>query len=199
MSKEFLDAVKKRRSIYAISKESVLSDEQLERLIGEAVLHTPSSFNSQSARVVVLLNEQHNKLWDLTTETLRQVVPAENFGPTQDKMTAFRNGYGTVLFFEDQAVIEGLQEKFALYKDNFPVWSEQSSGMLQFVVWTALEAEGYGATLQHYNPLINDAVSKEWNIPDTWKLIAQMPFGKPTAAPGEKEFAPLENRLKVFK
>ncbi|BFH14290.1 hypothetical protein WJ0W_001483 [Paenibacillus melissococcoides] len=35
MSKEFLDAVKKRRSIYAISKDSVLSDEQLERLPGE--------------------------------------------------------------------------------------------------------------------------------------------------------------------
>ncbi|BFH68515.1 nitroreductase [Paenibacillus dendritiformis] len=199
MSKEFLEAIKKRRSIYAISKESVLSDEQLERLIGEAVLHTPSAFNSQSARVVVLLKEQHDKLWDLTTETLRQVVPAENFGPTEEKMRSFRNGYGTVLYFEDQTVIEGLQEKFALYKDNFPVWSEQSSGMLQLVVWTALEAEGYGATLQHYNPLIDDAVRKEWNLPSTWKLIAQMPFGKPTAEPGEKQFQPLEERMKVFK
>lgn len=199
MSKEFLEAIKKRRSIYAISKESVLSDEQLERLIGEAVLHTPSAFNSQSARVVVLLKEQHDKLWDLTTETLRQLVPAENFGPTEEKMRSFRNGYGTVLYFEDQTVIEGLQEKFALYKDNFPVWSEQSSGMLQLVVWTALEAEGYGATLQHYNPLIDDAVRKEWNLPSTWKLIAQMPFGKPTAEPGEKQFQPLEERMKVFK
>ncbi|MDU5143734.1 MAG: nitroreductase family protein [Paenibacillus dendritiformis] len=199
MSKEFLEAIKKRRSIYAISKESVLSDEQLERLIGEAVLHTPSAFNSQSARVVVLLKEQHDKLWDLTTETLRQVVPAENFGPTEEKMRSFRNGYGTVLYFEDQTVIEGLQENFALYKDNFPVWSEQSSGMLQLVVWTALEAEGYGATLQHYNPLIDDAVRKEWNLPSTWKLIAQMPFGKPTAEPGEKQFQPLEERMKVFK
>ncbi|MBG9791319.1 nitroreductase [Paenibacillus dendritiformis] len=199
MSAAFLDAVKKRRSIYAISKESVLSDEQLERLIGEAVLHTPTAFNSQSARVVVLLKEQHDKLWDLTTETLRQVVPAENFGATEEKMRSFRNGYGTVLYFEDQAVIQGLQEQFALYKDNFPIRSEQSSGMLQLVVWTALEAEGYGATLQHYNPLIDDAVRKEWNIPSTWKLIAQMPFGKPTAAPGEKQFAPLGERLQVFK
>ena len=30
--------------------------------------------------------------------------------------------------------------------------------MLQLVVWTALEAEGLGATLQHYNPLIDDEV-----------------------------------------
>ncbi|MBP1989948.1 nitroreductase family protein [Paenibacillus eucommiae] len=199
MSKDFITATKERRSIYGISKEFVASDERIEEIVGDAVLHTPSSFNSQSGRVVVLLNEQHDKLWDITKETLRQIVPAENFAPTEEKMAAFRSGYGTVLFFEDQAVIQGLQEQFALYQDRFPVWSEHSSGMLQFVVWTALELEGYGASLQHYNPLIDQQISSEWDLPTTWKLIAQMPFGKPTALPGEKQFAPLEDRLKVIK
>ena len=58
--------------------------------------------------------------------------------------------------------------------------------MHQLVVWTGLEAEGLGASLQHYNPLIDDEVKQEWNVPANWKLIAQMPFGNPTAAPGEK-------------
>ena len=62
----------------------------------------------------------------------------------------------------------------------------------KLVVWAALEAEGLGASLQHYNPLIDDEVKKEWNIPGNWKLIAQMPFGNPTSPPGEKEFQPLE-------
>jgi len=198
MSKDFISALKNRRSIYAISKDVSVSDEKIVEIVNEAVKYTPSSFNSQSARVVVLLGEQHDKLWNLTEETLRGVVPAENFAPTAEKMAAFRNGYGTVLFFEDNAVIEGLQAQFEAYKDNFPVWSNQSNGMLQLVVWTALEEEGLGASLQHYNPLIDLKVANEWNVPASWKLIAQMPFGKVESPAGEKQFQPLEERVKVF-
>ncbi|MFD1178601.1 nitroreductase family protein [Paenibacillus puldeungensis] len=195
----FLNDIKKRRSIYGISKDTTVSEERIEEIVSEAVLHTPSAFNSQSARVVVLFNEQHDKLWDLTKETLRKVVPADGFASTEEKMEAFKSGRGTVLFFEDQSVIEGLQKQFALYADNFPVWSQQSTGMLQFVVWTALAQEGIGASLQHYNPLIDEQVSAEWNVPSTWKLLAQMPFGKIVAPAGDKQFAPLDSRLKVFK
>jgi len=199
MNKDFNLSIQERRSIYAITKESPVSDDRIQEIIEFAVKYTPSAFNSQSARVVVLLGENQNKLWDITKETLRKIVPAESFSSTEDKINSFRNGYGTVLFFEDQSIIEGLQKQFALYKDNFPVWSQQSSGMLQLVIWTSLENEGLGASLQHYNPLIDDEVKKEWNIPENWKLIGQMPFGKPSAQPGEKQFQPLEDRVKVIK
>lgn len=199
MSSNFINALKGRRSIYGISKEQVISDEKIQEIVNEAVKYTPSSFNSQSTRAVVLLGEQHDKLWNLTEETLRVVVPAESFAPTAEKMAAFRAGYGTVLFFEDYTVIEGLQANFAAYQDNFPIWSGHTSGMHQLVVWTALEEEGLGASLQHYNPLIDQKVANEWNLPASWKLIAQMPFGKPTVQPGEKEYQPLEDRVKVFK
>ncbi|MCU6711735.1 nitroreductase family protein [Paenibacillus sp. J5C_2022] len=197
--KDFYTAVEGRRSIYAISNEQVISDEKLHEIINHAVKHTPSAFNSQTARVVVLLGDHHKKLWSMTTDALKAIVPADNFESTQQKMDMFGAGYGTVLFFEDEDVVKGLQEQFALYADNFPIWSQQSSGMHQFVVWTALELEGYGATLQHYNPLIDDAVKAEWSIPANWKLIAQMPFGKPVAPAGVKEFKPLEDRVKYFK
>ncbi|MDF2535284.1 MAG: hypothetical protein K0R18_1443, partial [Bacillales bacterium] len=111
---------------------------------------------------------------------------------------SFAAGYGTILFFEDQAIIKGLQDQFTLYKDNFPIWAQQSNGMLQFVTWTALEEEGLGASLQHYNPLINKEVKKTWSIPDSWDLIAQMPFGSVATQPGEKDFAPLDQRVKFF-
>ena len=71
--------------------------------------------------------------------------------------------------------------------------------MHQYVVWTALEIEGFGASLQHYNELIEEQVKKEWNVPGNWKLISQMPFGKPVGKPDEKQFQPLEDRIKVFK
>lgn len=199
MTKKFMEAVQGRRTFYQISKESTVTDERVEELIAEAVTHGPSAFNSQGGRVVVLFNKHHDKLWTLTKETLRKLVPADNFAPTEAKIDSFKNGYGTVLYFEDQSVVANLQEKFPLYKDNFPVWSQQSSGMLQYIIWTALELEGLGASLQHYSPVIDDMVRKEWDIPADWKLIAQMPFGKPVAPPNPKEFQPLESRVKVYK
>ena len=54
-------------------------------------------------------------------------------------------------------------------------------------------------TLQHYQPLVDDEVKKEWNIPDFWKLVAQMPFGVPSTPAGEKQFAPIEGRVKVYR
>ena len=198
MSKNFYEALKERRSIYAISKESGVSNERIQEVINEAVLHTPSAFNSQSARVVVLFGENHNKLWDITEASLKKIVPEENFAPTKEKIDSFRNGYASVLFFEDQNVVKNLQEQFSLYKDNFPVWSQQSSGMLQYVIWTSLAVEGLGASLQHYNELIEEDVAKEWSIPSGWKLVAQMPFGKPVSGAGEKEFLPLDERVKTY-
>ncbi len=199
MSKEFLDAVQDRRSIYGIKKETVVPDERVIEIVKHAVKHCPSAFNSQNGRTLILLGEHHNKLWDITKEALRRKVPETKFAATEAKINTFRNGYGSVLFFEDQSIVEGLQARFPSYKDTIPMWSLQSSGMLQYIVWTALEAEGFGASLQHYNPLIDEEVRKEWGIPESWKLLSQMVFGKPTAPAAEKEFKPLEERIKVFK
>ncbi|PHD71481.1 nitroreductase [Bacillus sp. AFS043905] len=199
MTKDFYTAIKERRSYYGINKEVQVSDEKIKEIVEFAVKHTPSAFNSQSSRLVVLTGSAHDKLWDITTQALRKAVGEGDFSGTQQKMDSFKAGYGSILFFEDESVVKSLQEQFATYADNFPIWSQQTSGMHQLVVWTALEAEGLGATLQHYNPLIDDEVKKEWNVPSDWKLIAQMPFGNPTTQPGDKEFKPLEDRIKFYK
>jgi len=200
MGKSFFEAVKARRTCYAIGKTPVVSDDRILEIVREAVKHCPSAFNSQSARVVVLFGKHHDRLWDLVKEDLKKIVPPANFQATEDKINgAFRSGYGSILYFEDMSVIKGLQEQFPSYKDAFPMFSNHSAGMLQFIVWTALADEGIGASLQHYNPVIDVAVRAEWKLPETWKLLAQMPFGKPVAQPGEKEFQPLESRIKVFK
>lgn len=193
MSHLFLESVKQRRTFYELTKERIVSAERIRHIINEAVLHTPSAFNSQSARVVVLFDDQSDKLWQITKETLREIVSANNWAKTEEKITGFGSGYGTVLFYEDQSVIESLCKQFPTYADNFPVWSNQSSGMLQFVIWTALELEGLGASLQHYNPLIDAMVAQRWSIPTDWKLIAQMPFGKPAFAPNPKDFKAVED------
>lgn len=193
-----IEALKARRTHYSLKKSSPLTKEEIIRLVKEAVLHTPSAFNSQSARVVVLFEENHETLWKITEDTLKKIVPEDHFASTEAKMKMFSNAFGTILFFEDEMVIKGLQENFALYKDNFPIWSNQSAGMLNLSVWTALSENGLGASLQHYNPLIDEEVKKRFNLPSSWKLIAQMPFGEPNDEPGEKEYQNIDERVKVF-
>lgn len=194
------DAIKLRRSYYGIDNKITVSDKELEDTVKYALTHTPSAFNSQSGRILLLLGDDHKKLWNIVLETLRKIVPADKFQPTEDKINGcFASGYGTVLFYEDQNVVKGLQEAFPSYADKFPEFSEHSSGMLQLTVWELLRELGLGASLQHYHPLIDAEVAKTWGIDPSWKLNAQMPFGNPIADPGEKEFSPIEGRLKVFK
>lgn len=200
MNKAFVEALKNRRSHYAISSKSPISDMEIEEIIQTALTHVPSAFNSQSTRIVLLLGENHRKLWSIVKETLRKIVAPQNFTSTESKIdNSFAAGYGTVLFFEEQAVVKNLQDAFPSYKNNFPGWSLQTSAMHQLTTWIMLENAGFGASLQHYNPLIDAEVLKTWDLPESWQLIAQMPFGIPTGKPGEKGMEDLDKRLKVFK
>ena len=88
-----------------------------------------SAFNSQTAHAVVLLGENHQKLWDITFGELEKFLPNEEAkAATKGKIDSFAAAYGTILFFEDHDVVKGLQEQFPSYADNFPIWSEQSTG-----------------------------------------------------------------------
>jgi len=197
--KDFASAVKDRRTYYSINKNIQVSDSKLQEIVEFAVKWAPSSFNSQSGRAILLLGKHHDKFWDITKEILRKIVPSDQFAPTEAKMKGFAAGYGTVLFFEDQEPIQKLQEQFPTYAQAFPGFSEHSAGMIQFIVWTALEAQGLGCSLQHYSPLVDESVQKEWKVPKSWKLIAQMPFGNPTSQPGPKEFLPIKDRVKLHR
>lgn len=199
MTGNFMDLVEKRRSIYNLGKLKHISEDEIVELVQNAVKHCPTAFNSQSGRVVVLFGEGYQKLWNITLECLQKIVPENAFATTETRINSFKSGSGTVLFFEDEDVVTGLQEKFSLYKDNFPKWSLQANGMLQYVVWDALAEKNIGASLQHYNPLIDAEVTKTWNLPKSWNLIAQMPFGSIEKPADIKTFEAIEKRVKVFK
>lgn len=194
------NAIEARRSFYALNDEIPYTPEELKELIDFAVMHVPSAFNCQSTRTVFLAGKQHHKLWDIVKEELREIVPAEAFQATEQKIdTSFKAGYGTILYFIDDRVTQGLMKQYPTYAKNFPIWAEQSSGMHQYAIWTMLVDLGLGVSVQHYNPLIDEAVYKTWNIDRNWRLIAQMPFGKPIEKPGEKTFEPIEERSLMFK
>ena len=151
----------------------------------------PDAFNMHSARVVLLLGEKHEELWDGIYDVFGGKVPRE-------KLDSFKAGAGTILYFYDEDVVNKMAEEYKAYAQNFPVWANQANGMLQISIWSALRELGIGASLQHYNPIIDEMVRKLTGTPDSYKLIAQMPFGGITEAPLPKESEDIEKRVKVI-
>lgn len=197
----FLKDYRNRRSYYALTSDSTISDERINEIVETVIKYGPSAFNSQSSRIVLLLGKQHLRFWEIVEEVLRkQINNDKSFASTKNKIdTMFRSGHGTILFYEDQEVVLGLQSQYPQYAANMPVHSTTAGGMHQLAVWISLEAEGLGASLQHYNPVIDKEVAEAFGIPSSWELKAQMPFGKPSAQPGPKSFKPLDQRIMVLK
>ncbi|GAA6008571.1 hypothetical protein JCM11491_003352 [Sporobolomyces phaffii] len=199
--KPFRDAMIERRSIYSLGRTlpAGITDDRIVEFVNESVKHSPTAMNSQSSRAIVLLAAHHERFWDLVKEKLETLVDDDDsWKSTKEKLESFRAAYGTILLFEDYGVVEKWQEKVPLYKDQFPEWAEHAHGILSYVIWTGLQAEGLGVHFQHYNPVIDDKVQKEWNVPESWKLRGQLVFGEALESAGDKDFEPLDKRVKVF-
>jgi predicted oxidoreductase (fatty acid repression mutant protein) len=168
-------------------------------LIQDAVREAPSAFNSQSSRIVILLGDEHDKYWsDIVTPDLEKVLDAESFERQKGRIAGFQAGYGTVVFFEDDAVIQGFQEKIPAYASMFPTWSGHGSGMAQIYVWSMIEAAGYGANLQHYGGITQSSLHQRYSLPPTWKAHSELVFGSVKAPAGEKTYVDDAERFKVF-
>lgn len=188
----------KRRSIYNQEKLPQTKAKAVADIVSHALKYCPTAFNSQSGRIVILYGADYQRFWEMVRQKLIPLTPQDKMSAMEEKNRFFAAGSGTILFFEDQDTVAGLQEKFPLYRDNFPVWSLEANGMLQYMVWLALAEHEIGASLQHYNPLIDQDVQKIWNIPTSWKLLAQMPFGRIAQPAQEKSFLPVDERIRIF-
>lgn len=187
MGHSFIDAITKRRSYYHLSDSKIVNDNTIIALVDKLLLTMPTPFNVQSTRIVLLFDEQHRELWNILISIFRNMLSPERFEQSCRKIqSAFMSGCGTILFYEDSEALDVMRREFPLYAKNVDIWSEHSSAMFQFAIWTALEDIGYGASLQHYNPLIDNAVMERWLISSKWRLIAQMPFGTPLDIPTER-------------
>lgn len=173
----FIDQLKKRRSIYALGKRVHYSQAYLCEIIQEAVRSCPSAYDSQSTRIAVLFADSHHQFWEIVKQVQRQHVPEHIYEGVELKLNQCAEAYGTILFYEDQSMIQQLQKKMPLNSEDFPTWSEQTSGMAQFAVWATLADSGLGASLQHYNPLIDEKVAEHFDIDKNWLLRAQLCFG----------------------
>lgn len=195
----YIDTLKKRRSIYDLDHAIPIDETQLITSIQQVLHVSPTAFNMQSSYLLILMNQEHEKLWDITTRTLKQIVPIDNFPSTQAKMEMFKKAKGTILFFDNRNIIEQLKIDYPLYKDNFDYFASHGMGILQGNIWNLLTEYNIGANLQHYNPLIDEAVKKQWNIPKEYDLCAQMVFGGIQSIPEPKDKIDDKLRYIVYK
>lgn len=186
------DVLKLRRSYYKLNKELPISHEEVEQIISDVVELIPDAFNMKSQRVIVTLGDKQDVLWDTIYDAFEGKV-------SKEKIDSFKAAAGTVLYYTDLDVVKGLQDKFPRYADNFPIWASQSNGMVQINIWTALREMNIGANIQHYNPVIDEAVKQLLNVPDSWQLIAQMPFGGIVEEPDPKEKEDISKRVWIEK
>ncbi|KAJ9608496.1 type II nitroreductase [Cladophialophora chaetospira] len=221
----FLEAVKDRRSLYALGAESPIPDSKIEEIVKHAVTWAPSTYNVQSARAVVLFKENHQKFWDIAKKHMANIPLEGGMRAYMDgRLAGWRASYGTVLWFEDQEALDALAQKNPMIGGMLTEWSDHSTGIHQFIgknpnalissslrfvdtiltstfftVWTALESEGLGANLQHFNfnPAITAEAKEEFKLPEQWKLKAQLVFGKPQEEAKEKTFEPIEKRVLI--
>ncbi|WP_461214771.1 nitroreductase family protein [Lacticaseibacillus sp. GG6-2] len=199
MNTDVLNALKKRRSIYALGKNVQASQDEIVKLVEDVIQETPTAFNSQTTRAVFLFGDKHDQLWDIVVKRLETEVPtAEAYEKTKAKIASFKAAYGTILFFTDTAVVHQLEKDFTLYADNFATWAEQGQGSAQLNTWTSLANNNIGASIQHYNPLIDSLVADAFDIPANWNLRAQMPFGSIEAPAGAKDYMNRDDQFKVL-
>lgn len=187
-----LKTMEQRRTYYSITKEIPVSEEQVLETIRRVTELTPDAFDMRSSRAIVALGEKNRVLWETIIDAFDNTIAPY-------KTECFRNSYGTILYFYDNAIVKELQEKHPIFSAHFPGWAMQASAMLQINMWNALEELGLGVSLHHYNPIINDKMRELFQLPEDYLLIAQMPFGGIKGEPRVKEPDDISKRVLIYR
>jgi predicted oxidoreductase (fatty acid repression mutant protein) len=120
-----------RRTYYALSNKSTLSNEQITELVGKAVKFGPTSFNMQQNRAIIVTGEKHRQIWDIIIESQKGADPCTSFyfsdsnqadcAAVEDKVNgSFKPAYGSILFFGDNAVVDGWGAQMPAYHGVSP-------------------------------------------------------------------------------
>lgn len=187
----FVEILEKRRSRYALNGDVKVGRDEIIDVIEKVTHLVPDAFDMKSQRVVALFGDNHKKLWDGIFDVFGGKV-------SREKIDMFKNAYGTLLFFYDKGVVEGMQKAAPSYADRFETWAREAGGMLQFSLWTALSDMNLGASLQHYNPVIDEKIKEMFDIPESFVLTSQLVFGNIVSDVDPKKDENISDRVKVL-
>lgn len=195
---QFTDLVKNRRTSYAIGDNTDLSNEEIADRILEVAREVPSASNSQTTRLVVLFGEDNVKLWDHILDVQKDVLEGGMWDMLSGVMEGAKGGIGTVLFFEDQDAVAAMPAE----GERAEAYKQHNNANTQYAIWLALTELGLGGSLQHmnvgYEQGFDKSVKEMFDLPASYEMIAQMPFGSIEGAAGEKEYIDDNERVRVI-
>ena len=176
----YLGHVLTRRSIRKLTSGPV-TDEVIRNIL-EAGRWSPSSNNSQPARIVVI-KERNAEFWDFVANTLRQKLQGEQLERTLNRIAGYRSGIFTIVFFEDTDISNN--SPFPGGEEIWKNFAAQALGIIQANVWNAIAAAGLAASNQHINLQIEDELRDFLGVPATWKSYSIFPVGYADETPAE--------------
>ncbi|CCK69172.1 uncharacterized protein KNAG_0C00580 [Huiozyma naganishii CBS 8797] len=189
-TQNFLDVISNRRTIYDLKPElpNGAPVGTIQHVVHTIVKETPTAFNSQVNRAVILLGDAHKKVW----EHVAAAMPTPN---AKARPLACQNeAYGCVVFLTDDKTTADLQAQFPSFAGAFPSHADTSSGAVQIEAWAALESLGCGCNLQHYNALVREALPAD--VPKGWSVHSQLVFGLPVKAAPAKTY--IDNEVRIY-
>lgn len=94
----FPDAVAHRRTVYGLKSTlpDGVTDSTIEDLIKGTLPFLPSAFNSQTARLVLLVGAEHRKFWQGAAGVLQGKQDEETFKRTKSRLDGFEGAHGSV-------------------------------------------------------------------------------------------------------
>ncbi len=174
----YLQHVQQRRSIRKLTNGPV-SDEVI-RTIMEAGRWSPSSGNSQPARLVVV-KERNTDLWNFIEQTLRTKLQGDQLQRALGRLEGYRAGVFTIVFYVDTNVTNNTPAGMSpeLWK-NFEA---QAMGIIQTNVWNAIAAAGLATSNQHINYQMEEELREFLGVPATWQSYSIFPVGYAAETP----------------
>jgi predicted oxidoreductase (fatty acid repression mutant protein) len=175
------DLMARRRSIRQL-RDGSLPRGALARIVA-AARSVPAAYNRPPWHIVVV-HERSGGFWDVVEAAFRDRLGGDRLARYLDRLAGFRGGVGAVLVYEDRTAVEEMRQACGIDHDQARAYSEQGLGMVQLALWLAIVAEGLGASLQHWEALIEDRVAAFLGLPaDRFRLAATMPLGFPAEEP----------------
>ena len=116
----FFAACKTRRTCWQLARCPTTADQTILDIVNEAMLHSPSAFNSQSTRMLVLLGSEHEHLWmEIAKPILRVCAPEHVWPMTEKKLEGFASAHGTVSLESSSSLTScGVAQRLSVTEDS---------------------------------------------------------------------------------
>lgn len=96
-SSDLFKLLQMRRTVHRLGKDRRLDKESVTNILQQALLVSPSFFNSQTTRMVLLLDDENNKLWEIVGKCLEECSNSGKLeADTVEKLNGFKGANGTV-------------------------------------------------------------------------------------------------------